>query len=138
MGRAQATFEELIAKAFSKRNGGGAPRVHRAAEFGGRVVLGAFPPRVSSVTVDGVQLPAGIFNSTLVNAVVCDGARVSDTVLLARSVVGPGAAVVGCGAVVMTTKAQACTFANGRSLAIAVEVGGRDVSIFAEMTLERI
>ena len=115
---------------------GGDPSAIRGSSFGGRVVLGAFPPRAAAVAVDGVSLPAGIFNSTVVDTVICDGARVSDTVLLARSVVGSGAAVVGCGAVVMTTKAQACTFANGRSLAIAVEVGGRDVSIFAEMTLE--
>ncbi len=104
--------------------------------FGGRVLLGA--SFAASVRVDGVDLPAGVYRSVLVDAVVCDGARVADTALLARAVVGVGAVVVGCGSVVMLSEdgAATSTFANGRSLALAVEVGGRDVTIFAEITLE--
>ena len=110
------------------------PECIRNTCFGGLCALGSFPPGVS-ICVDGVHLPAGIYNSTVVDSVVCDGARVSDTVLVSRCVVGESAAIVGSGSVVMTAK-ESCSFSNGRSLALAVEVGGRDVPIFAEMTLE--
>lgn len=102
--------------------------------FGGQCALGSFPLS-ASICVDGVDLPAGIYNTTVVDSVVLDGARVSDTTLVSRCVVGQNAAIVGCGSIVMKGN-ERCSFSNGRSIALAVEVGGRDVPIFAEMTLE--
>ena len=131
------------------------PACVRGSTFGGScVVLGAFgvggsaaaaaeageaASPVRLVVVDGVELPAGVYGSTIVDSMVCDGARVAQTTLLARAYVGRNAVVQGCGTVCMTAAATAAggsAFANGRVLSIAIETGGRELAMFAEMTLE--
>lgn len=101
--------------------------------FGGRCVLGSFS-NTTTVDVDGIALPAGIYDTTVIDSLICDDARVSHTVVLSRCVVGRGAAVVGCGLVRM--KGKESRFANGQLVAVAVETGGREVMLRADMTLE--
>ena len=96
-------------------------------------MLGSFS-NTTTVDVDGIALPAGIYNTTVINSLICDGARVSHTVVLSRCVVGRSAAVVGCGVVRM--KGKESSFANGQTVAVAVETGGREVMLRADMTLE--
>ena len=96
-------------------------------------MLGSFS-NTTTVDVDGIALPAGIYNTTVINSLICDGARVSHTVVLSRCVVGCCAAVVGCGVVRM--KGKESSFANGQTVAVAVETGGREVMLRADMTLE--
>ena len=104
----------------------------RNVTFGGTCTLGNFTNTFTHV--DGVTLPGGLYDTTIVDSVICDGARVSQTVLLSRCVVGSGAAVVGCGKVCM--KSSNSSFANGRAIGIAIETGGREVMMCAGMTLE--
>ncbi|HID21415.1 MAG TPA: DUF4954 family protein, partial [Planctomycetaceae bacterium] len=66
------------------------------ARFHGHVVLGAFTGQSS---VSGVQLPTGIVNSTLVDAVIGNEALIQDVRMLARCVVGSEAVLLNCGSV---------------------------------------
>jgi len=97
--------------------------------FGGAVLLGSTDGTVEPEP--GVALEAGLRGSTVIDAVVGDGALVADTRLLARVVVGPGAVVLGCGTVACGNAGT--RFGNGLTAPVGVEVGGRDVACFAEM-----
>src|SRR5688572_12522777 len=84
------------------------PRRVRNCEFRGDVVLGQFRQRVA--LADGVEVVAGLANSTVADSVIGHDALVRDVRLLANTVVGPGAVVVDCGRV---TCAAGAAFGNG-------------------------
>jgi hypothetical protein len=107
------------------------PRRVRNCDFRGAVVLGQFKQRV--VLADGVEVIAGLSNSTLVDCVVGHNAVVKDVRLLANYVVCPDAVVVDCGRVTCSIGA---TFGNGQRVPVALEGGGRDVELFAEIDVE--
>lgn len=107
------------------------PRRVRACEFRGDVVLGRFRQRVQ--LADGVEVIAGVANSTLVDCVVGDDAVVKDVRLLANYVIGPEAVVADCGRV---TCAAGTTFGNGTRVPVALEGGGREVEAFAEIDVD--
>ena len=109
-----------------------ASRHVRNSYFAGQCILGGFHNSVHDIS--GALVPGGVYSSTVIDSVICDGALVSRTALLSRCIVGASAAVVGCGVVCM--KASESTFANGRAIPVVVGVGGRDVAMYAEMTLE--
>jgi hypothetical protein len=113
-----------------------------------RVVDGFDPARVSNSTfhghctlgrltrrlrVGGVDLPAGICDSTLIDCVVGNEVLVHSVKFLVNYVIGPGAVVLDCGRV--TCEAGA-TFANGSIVHVGCETGGRPVQVFAEMGIE--
>jgi hypothetical protein len=64
-------------------------------------------------------MPAGVYNSNINNAVICDDALVSDTRLLANSVIHERAVVFGCGTI---SCSKATAFGNGLILPVGVEV----------------
>jgi hypothetical protein len=105
----------------------------RNVTFGGHNTLGSFTNQ-HTVRIEGIALPSGLYDSTIFDSTISDGARISQTVLLSRCVVSPGAAIVGCGKVCM--RAVESSFANGHSIPVAVETGGREVMVWAGMTLE--
>ena len=99
--------------------------------FSGPVKLGTFS---EPVTVEkGVQLGSGVYRSDLSNVTVGDNALVNDVKLLANAVVGTGALVLNCGSVLCTGETS---FGNGIELPIAIETGGRETAIYAEITVE--
>ncbi|KAF0683211.1 Aste57867_24729 [Aphanomyces stellatus] len=116
----------------------------RNCSFRGRVYLGAF---TKDVTVDNVPFPSGCYNSNLFDSYVLDNALVQDTFLLHRpcyprhvpyspivtvgTFVNPGACVVGCGSI--TCSGIDVTYGNGTVLKVGVEIGGRDIPVFADM-----
>ena len=99
--------------------------------FGGTVLLGALAGHEPVHVSDGVALPAALRGSNLVDVVLGHGCVVADTRLLARAALEDGAAVVGCG--VVSCSAAGTSFGNGLVLPCGVEIGGRDVSCYAEM-----
>jgi NDP-sugar pyrophosphorylase family protein len=105
----------------------------RNVTFGGNVILGSFTNE-KIINVDGVLLPSGLYHSTILNSCIADGALVSRTVLLSNCVLGKGAAAVGCGRVY--SRGEQSSYGNGQSISIAVETGGREVMLWADMTLE--
>ena len=100
--------------------------------FAGRVYLGSFGGTVEAEP--GVHVPAGIYGSTVSDAVVGSGALVQGVALLARTVVGERAVVSACGTI--TCSGGTSSFGAGLELEVAVEVGGREVTSYAGLTLE--
>jgi hypothetical protein len=101
------------------------------SSFHGDVVLGRFARRVG--VAPGLELPAGVYRSTLSNCVVGDDALVRDVKLLVNYVVGPGAVLVNCGRI---TCDRSTAFGNGAALPLGIESGGRDVAIYAEIDVD--
>jgi hypothetical protein len=100
-------------------------------KFFGECYLGKFD--AGEVDVEkGVKLSAGVYDSVLVDSIVEDDALVYNVGVLSNYVVGPGA-------VLANTKSIACTagtcFGNGVEMPIAIEVGGREVYSYAELTV---
>ncbi len=106
------------------------PRALRFSHFQGDVVLGRFERLLSLPS--GAELPAGICHSTLVDCVVGHNALVHHVKLLARYVVGPEAILLDCGSL---TCAPGTNFGNGTRIPLGIESGGREVAIFAELTV---
>ena len=121
---AQAWFRVRVAVDF-------APGRVRNCEFRGDVVLGRFEG--TAPLADRVEVPTGLANSTLVDCVVGNNAVVRDVRLLANYVVGSGAVVADCGRI---TCSAATAFGNGERVPVALEGGGREVEIFAELDVE--
>lgn len=107
------------------------PRRVRNCEFRGDVVLGEFKQRVR--LADGVEVISGLSNCTIVDSVIGNDALVKDVRLLANIVVAEGAIVADCGRI---TCAPGATFGNGTRAAVALEGGGREIELLAEMDVE--
>lgn len=122
--RAQDWFRVRVAEGFS-------PRRVRNCEFRGSVVLGAFDE--AAELAGGVEAETGLSHSTLVNCVIGNNATVRDVRLLANTVVCERAVVADCGRI---TCSPGATFGNGTCVPVALEGGGRDIEIFAELTVE--
>ncbi|MBN9520036.1 DUF4954 family protein [bacterium] len=107
------------------------PRRVRNCEFHGDVVLGRFTRYVA--LAGGLEVVAGLSNSTVADSVIGHNALVRDVRLLANYVVGEEAVLVDCGRV---TCAPGATFGNGLRVPVALEGGGREVELFAELDVE--
>jgi hypothetical protein len=121
---AQDWFRVRVAEGFS-------PRRVRNCEFRGNVVLGACDEAVE--LAGGVEAETGLSNSTVVDCVVGNNASVRDVRLLANYVVCERAVVADCGRI---TCSPGTTFGNGARVPVALEGGGRDIEMFAELTVE--
>ncbi|DBA02253.1 TPA: hypothetical protein N0F65_007663 [Lagenidium giganteum] len=96
--------------------------------FEGKVVLGRFE---RDQIIEGVRFRSGCYNSTLSNTVVLDNAIVKDTMVLHNVLIEADAAVIASGSVVCKGETA---YGNGRTLSVGVEIGGRDIPVFAELT----
>ena len=103
----------------------------RHCEFHGSVILGRFSKPIS--VAEGVDLPAGIYRSTLADCVIGHDVLIRDVKLLANYVVGPRVVLFDCGTI---TAGPRTTFGNGASLSLGIESGGREVALFAEIDVE--
>jgi NDP-sugar pyrophosphorylase family protein len=100
----------------------------QGCRFHGDVVLGRFNDHSALET--GVRVPTGVFDSTLADCVIGHNALVRDVKLLANYVVAPGAVVFDCGRVVCQS---GTAFGNGAVVPMALQGGGRDVAVYAEI-----
>jgi hypothetical protein len=106
------------------------PRRVRHCSFHGTVLLGRF---IGTARVEaGLELPTGVYNSTLADCVIGPEVLVKDVKLLARYVVRHCAVLWNCGNIACTCRT---TFGNGQSLPLGIESGGRNVPIYAEITV---
>lgn len=106
------------------------PKRVRGCRFEGSVLIGALD---GTVKVDGVARPAGLESSTLASVVLGDNVLIRNVGFLSQTVVGRGAVIAEVG---LLAKGKADSFANGLEVLVAVETGGREVPIFAEMTVD--
>lgn len=104
-------------------------RVHRS-HFIGPNLLSALSGEVQA---EGVSFPAGISHATLSHTVVGQNVLIRNVRLIHAAVLQDGAVLFDVGTL---TKGKSDTFANGAQLLIAVETGGRQVPVFAELTVE--
>jgi hypothetical protein len=81
----------------------------------------------------GLELPCGVYRSTVADCVIGHDALVCDVKLLANYAVGEGALLSNCDRVVCE---EGTAFGNGAALPVGLETGGREVEIYAEMTVE--
>jgi hypothetical protein len=105
-------------------------RIHRSS-FHGDVVLGRCTRQVK--LAEGFELPAGIYQSTLVNCVIGPDVLIRDVKLLANYAVCENAVLFDCSAITCEGKTR---FGNGAELPLGVESGGREVAVFAEIDVE--
>lgn len=103
----------------------------RNSSFFGTVVLGKFDENIA--IGKGIELPSGIYNSTIINSVIADNALIREVKLLANYWI-QSKAVVSNVAELATRKAIA--FGNGVELSLAIETGGREVKTYAEITID--
>jgi hypothetical protein len=104
------------------------PRRVRNCEFHGDVALGRFTRYVP--LAGGLEVVAGLSNSTVADSVIGHNVLVRDVRLLANYVVCEEAVLVDCGRV---TCSAGATFGNGLRVPVALEGGGREVELFAEL-----
>lgn len=98
--------------------------------FMGTIVLGKCG---DPIDVGGVRMPSGVYKAVVANCEIGNGALVHNVGLLSNCVVEAGAAVVNS----QTISADAGTaFGNGREVGIAIETGGREVKLYAEITVD--
>ncbi|MFP6613756.1 MAG: DUF4954 family protein [Pirellulales bacterium] len=103
----------------------------RQSSFHGDVILGHFGD--CAPAGGGAELPCGVYQSVLSNCVVGSNALVHGVGLLSNYVVGQRAVVYRCNSV---TCEGTTAFGNGQELPIAIETGGREVGIFAEIDVQ--
>jgi len=96
--------------------------------FLGDVVLGRFAGQLT--LAEKVELPAGVYGSTVADSIIGNDALVQDVRLLANVVVGEAAILFDCGRIVCE---GTTTFGNGFDLPLAIETGGREVPVHAEI-----
>lgn len=102
-------------------------RVH----FRGRCVLGRCSGDVE--VMPGLAMGTGIYDSTLVDCQIGNDCLIEKVRFAAHLVVDRGAVLFDVGAI---TCAPGTVFACGQTLPIACEAGGRDVPVWAEMTVD--
>jgi len=106
------------------------PRQVARSRFSGSIRLGRFR---NPLSVCGVSLPSGVYDSTLHEVTVGDDALVRATGLLAGYDVEAGACVSGCGSVTVEGETS---FGNGVSIEVLNEGGGRELVIFDRLSAQ--
>ena len=101
----------------------------RNVHFAGDIRLGSLGG--SAEIEEGVPLPAGLSDATLVDCEIGDDVRISGVGCLARYRVEDGAVVTGVGSAVTRPGAR---FGNGVEASPVNEGGGREVTLYAEMS----
>jgi hypothetical protein len=103
----------------------------RDSSFYGEVILGKFDEKVA--VEKGVELPSGVYHSTLINSIISDNALVHDVNLLANYWIKENAVVSN---VAQIACRKATAFGNGIELSLAIETGGREVKTYSEITID--
>ena len=104
----------------------------RRSYFKGRCALGRFSGDVE--VMPGLSLGTGIYDCTIVACQIGNECLLEKVRLAANMIIERGAVIVDVGAVTCSGKAS---FGCGQLLPIACEVGGREVPVWAEMTVDQ-
>jgi hypothetical protein len=107
------------------------PRRVQHCSFHGDIALGRFAGQ-TRLTAD-LELPTGVYRSTIANGVVGHESLVRNVGTLVNFVLGRGALVSDCGSVACDGETS---FGNGQEISIAIETGGRELPIYAEIDVE--
>lgn len=98
--------------------------------FSGSCIIGSFSKRAVKVDA-GLALPCGIYKSTIIDS------EIGNDSLVCNSVVSR--CVIAAGAVVFSVGELACSgttaFGNGTVVQVGIETGGRDIPVYAELSV---
>lgn len=104
----------------------------RRSYFKGRCALGRFAGEVE--VMPGLSLGTGIYDCTVVACQIGNDCLLEKVRLAANLIIERGAVIVDVGAITCSGKAP---FGCGQQLPLACEVGGREVPVWAEMTVDQ-
>ena len=102
----------------------------RRTHFAGHCVLGRFQDTVE--VMPGMNLPAGIYDCTLIDCQVGNDCLLENVRFAANAVIEREAVLFDVGSL---TCSGAATFGCGQLLALACETGGRELPLWAEVDL---
>lgn len=102
----------------------------RNSHFYGNVILGKFE-KIVDIGNDA-SLPAGIYNSTIVNSRIGNDCLIKYVKLLSNYNVKDEAVLFNAGEV---SCEKGATFGQGIEIPIAIETGGRDIRIYSNLTV---
>jgi len=103
----------------------------RRSHFKGRCVLGRFTGEVE--VMPGISLATGIYDCTLINCQVGNDCLLENVRFAASTVIDRDAVLFDVGSI---TCSGAAAFGCGQDLKLACELGGREVPLWAEITVE--
>lgn len=98
--------------------------------FLGKALIGNL---CGNIEVDGFHHESGILNSVLYNAQVGDNCLIKNVQTVSDIAMEKSSAIVNCLSVVHGNQK---TFGVGEELALAIEIGGREIRIFPEINLD--
>jgi len=99
--------------------------------FSGKVTLGSFHEK--SEISKGVTLDSGLYNSKIIDCHIGDNVLISDVKCISNYIVKDKAVLFNNG--IISCSADA-TFGNGVEVPIAIETGGREVKLYADITVD--
>jgi hypothetical protein len=103
----------------------------RGCSFQGDVILGRLAGKVS--VGPNAEMAAGLYHCTFSDCVIGHDVLIRDVHWLGRYVIGARAVLWNCGSI--GCDGPTC-FGNGQAVPLALETGGRDVRVFAEIDVE--
>ena len=102
-----------------------------ANRFRGRCVLGFYTGKELK-TASAVELPSGIYNSTIINSEIGDNCCIWNAGCISNYIINAQSVVHNVGSLECSADT---TFGNGREISVGIETGGRNVFSFAEITI---
>jgi hypothetical protein len=83
--------------------------------------------------IDGVKILSGCYNSIINCSIISDDALLMDNFLVSNSFIGCCAAVIRCG---MISCPEDARYGNGESVKVGIEIGGREIAVFADIPFD--
>ncbi len=103
----------------------------RRTHLKGRCVLGRFSGEIE--VLSGIKLPSGIYDCTLIDCQVGNDCLIENVRFAANIIIDREAVLFDVGSI--TCSGAAC-FAAGQAVAIGPETGGRELPLWAELTID--
>jgi len=99
--------------------------------FSGKVILGIFSEKRD--ISKGVSLDSGLYSSKIADCQIGDNVLISDVKYLANYVIKDKAVLFNDGIISCSDSA---VFGNGVEIPVAIETGGREVKLYADITID--
>jgi len=81
----------------------------------------------------GIELPCGIFNSTIQDSIIDKGVLIKDTKILKNYYIGKNSLLLNNGVI---SYKEDSTIGNGIEISVGIETGGREVLSYAELNIK--
>ncbi len=99
--------------------------------FGGKITIGIFTEKID--IAKGISLDSGLYNSKITDCHIGDNVLISDVKYIANYVIKDKAVLFNNGII---SCSESAVFGNGIEVPIAIETGGREVKLYADITVD--